>query len=169
MTCSTSYCLYDTNGSKQWMNEWKNKDWYFARNREETFEKLVAVQWHVNEHRKMKSHILSQIGNAKEIPMHFNTSPNIIDKIRDKFEVMKTSDRPTKRCKHLSWQRHLQMVASYHYTWSQITKLCLREIITCQPFVDNHIKEKAWGSQKTWDVGVGCIKGTLKDRSTSHN
>jgi len=50
----------------------------------------------------MKGHNLSQIGNAKEIPMHFNTMPNAIDKIGDKFEVMKTPDRPTKRCKHLS-------------------------------------------------------------------
>jgi hypothetical protein len=50
----------------------------------------------------MKGHILSQIGNAKEIPMHFNTLPNATDKIRAKFEVMKTLYRPTKRCKHLS-------------------------------------------------------------------
>jgi hypothetical protein len=49
----------------------------------------------------MKGHILSQTGNAKEIPVHLNTLPNAINKIRDKFEVMKTSDRPTKRCKHL--------------------------------------------------------------------
>ena len=49
----------------------------------------------------MKGHILSQTGNAKGIPMHFNTLPNAIDKIRAKFEVMKSSDRPTKRCKQL--------------------------------------------------------------------
>jgi hypothetical protein len=38
---------------------------------------------------------------CQEIPMHLNTLPNAIDKIRDKFEVMKTSDRPTKGCKHM--------------------------------------------------------------------
>jgi len=67
-----------------------------------TFEKLVTVQGQVNGLRKMKGHNLSQIGNAKEIPMHFNTLPNAIHKIRAKFEVMKTPDRPTERCKHLS-------------------------------------------------------------------
>jgi len=50
----------------------------------------------------MKGHNLSHTGNAKEIPMHFKTLPNAIDKIRAKFEVMKTSERPTKRCKHMS-------------------------------------------------------------------
>jgi hypothetical protein len=46
---------------------------------------------------KIKGYILSQIGNANEIPMHFNTQSNAIDKIRAKSEVMKTSHKPTKR------------------------------------------------------------------------
>jgi hypothetical protein len=37
-----------------------NEDQDFARNRQQTFEKLVAVQGHVNGLRKMKGHILSQ-------------------------------------------------------------------------------------------------------------
>lgn len=51
---------------------------------------------------KMKGYILSQTGNANEIPMHFNTLPNAIDKIRAKSEVMKESDKPTKTGKQLS-------------------------------------------------------------------
>jgi len=37
-----------------------NEDQDFARSRQQTFEKLVAVQGHVNGLRKMKGHILSQ-------------------------------------------------------------------------------------------------------------